>query len=434
MEDKRYFARKKTYTLPVKKKDGTWKARQTLLKARWSLKIRFERLLESLRHRMFAGPIRPRRLVAGGPGAQQTPAPLQGRFCPNPFKQIDLEDSGAAFTCCSSWLPTPIGNLTHRSVMEIWNGSVIQRIRESIFDGSFRYCRHDRCPVIQNGELPTLEEAAKDPLFTRIIEEKRTVVNRPPVFINLVNDRSCNLYCPSCRTERINHQAGPKTREISKIQDRLLEPYLAEPNDLYFILSITGSGDPFASRVYRNLLYSLNGADFPNMEIALQTNGVLLTPRNWQRMQAVHQNIVSIIISFDAATEQTYNVTRRGGHWATLLENSAYMGELRKQDEVRILRFDFVVQKANFREMKAFVHLARSLGAGRACFSQLFNWGTWSKDQFMDQCVWEKGHPLYGEFAEVMRDPLFDDPFVDMGNMSEIRARALACRSEFIRE
>ena len=411
--------------MPVKKENRTWGARQILLKARWSLKIRLERLIASLKHRLPASPIRAGLPAAGGPDGQQTPAPLQGRFCPNPFKQIDLEDSGAAFTCCSSWLPTPIGNLNHGSVMDFWNGSVIQKIRESIFDGSFRYCRHDRCPVIQNGELPTLEEAARDPLFTRIIDERRTVMDRPPIFLNLVNDRSCNLYCPSCRTERINHQDGPKSQEISRIQDRLLEPYLSEPNDLYFILSITGSGDPFASRVYRNLLYSLKGSDFPNMQIALQTNGVLLTPRNWQRMKDVHQNIISVIISFDAGTEETYNNTRRGGHWPTLLENCAAMGKLRETGEVRTLRFDFVVQKANFREMKAFVHLARSLGAGRACFSQMFNWGTWTKDQFLDQCVWEKQHPLFEEFMEVLRDPLFDDPFVDMGNMSEFRALAL---------
>jgi len=381
-----------------------------------------ERLFASLKYRLsgvWSGSVRAA-AAGGGSGA-----PLQGRFCGNPFKQVDLEEGGVLFSCCSSWLPTPIGNLNHGGVMDFWNGSVIRSIRESIFDGSFRYCRHDRCPVIQNGELPTLEEAARDPLFTRIINERSTEVDRPPVFVNLVNDRSCNLYCPSCRTERINHKEGPRTREIGRIQQRLLEPYLSEPNDLFFILSITGSGDPFASRVYRDLLYSLDGSDYPNMQIALQTNGVLLTPRNWQRMQAIHRNIVSVIISFDAATEETYAITRRGGHWQTLLENAAQMGELRKRGEVKVLRFDFVVQKANFREMAAFVHLARSLGAGRACFSRLFNWGTWSTDEFLEQCVWEKGHPLFEEFQEIMRDPVFDDPFVDMGNMSELRAAAL---------
>jgi MoaA/NifB/PqqE/SkfB family radical SAM enzyme len=385
-------------------------------KARWGLRIRRERLAASIRFRLSKYLPAADQAVAGEGGG----APLAGRFCPNPFKQIDLEESGVAYTCCSSWLPTPMGNLKHRGLMDLWNGDTMQRIRESIFDGSFRYCRHDRCPVIMSGALPTLEESAKDPHFTRIIEQRRTVVERPPVFLNLVNDRSCNLYCPSCRTQRINHNDDAKSAEIAAIQQRLLEPYLSEPNDRHFILSVTGSGDPFASRVYRDLLYSLDGSDFPNMEIALQTNGVLLTPRNWERMKGVHGNISSIIISFDAATEATYDITRRGGHWPTLLENARRMGELRARGEVKKLRFDFVVQKANFREMPAFVELARTLGADRAYFSRLIDWGTWPRDRFMDQCVWEPAHPLHDEFQEIMRDPLLRDPFVDMGNMSEL--------------
>jgi len=67
------------------------------------------------------------------------------------------------------------------------------------------------------------------------------------------------------------------------------------------------------------------------------------------------------------------------------------------------------------------VHLSKSLGADNAYFSRLIDWGTWPKDTFMDQCVWEHGHPLRDEFKEVMRDPLFEEPFVDLGNMSEFR-------------
>ncbi len=83
-----------------------------------------------------------------------------------------------------------------------------------------------------------------------------------------------------------------------------------------------------------------------------------------------------------------------------------------------------------FREMNAFVRMAQSLGADSAYFSRLLDWGTWPKDRFMDQCVWEPGHPLRPEFMQVMRDPLFDDPFVDMGNMTEIRAESLRVRQD----
>jgi len=409
----------------VKNLSGLQRLWQLLRKARWGLRIRRERLQASVKYRLSAlgASVGKPALLDSTPIEQ---APLKGRFCPNPFNQIDLEESGVAYTCCSGWLPTPMGNLKQAGLMELWNGPTMQRIRASIFDGSFRYCRHDRCPMIQNGSLPSLEEAAKDPLFTRIIDEKRTTLDGPPAFINLVNDRSCNLHCPSCRSDRINHTEGAQYEEIARLQKSLLEPYLNSPNEQHFTLSITGSGDPFASRAYRELLYSLNGRDFPNMKIALQTNGVLLTPRNWQRMKAIHDNISSIIISFDAATDETYQQTRRGGHWQTLLANAQRMGEIRARGETRKLRFDFVVQKANFREMHEFVEMSRSLGADQAYFSRLLDWGTWPKDIFMDQCVWEEGHPMYGEFMEVMRDPLFDDPFVDMGNMSDIRSMAFA--------
>lgn len=397
-------------------------------KARWGLRIRRERWIASIKYRL--SPYRLRSVDAETSDSVLTEQlPLKGRFCPKPFNQIDLEEGGVAYTCCSGWLPTPMGNLKQKSLMELWNGETMQRIRESIFDGSFRYCRHDRCPIIQNDSLPTNEEAGRDPLFTRIIEEKSTVLERPPTFINLVNDRSCNLYCPSCRRDRINHTDGPVYEETARLQMRLLEPYLSEPNDQHFTLSITGSGDPFASRVYRELLYSLKGSDFPNMKIALQTNGVLLTPRNWERMKGVHDNITSIIISMDAATEDTYNITRKGGHWKTLMDNAARMGEIRARGECRDLRFDFVVQKANFREMNEFVGLSKTLGADRAYFSRLLDWGTWPKDMFMEQCVWEPGHPLKDKFTEVLRDPVFDDPFVDMGNMSDLRNLAISMKS-----
>jgi wyosine [tRNA(Phe)-imidazoG37] synthetase (radical SAM superfamily) len=225
---------------------------------------------------------------------------------------------------------------------------------------------------------------------------------------------------------RINHPDGPDFEFRKKLQERLLEPYLSEPTEQPFTLSITGSGDPFASKVFRELLYTLDGGRFPNMRINLQTNGVLLTPRNWQRMHRIHSNITAIFISFDAGTESTYGIIRRGGHWGHLLQNCARLGELRERGEIRHLRFDFVAQAANFREMAAFVKLSRELGADRAYFSKLLNWGTWSPAGFFAQCPWLPNHPLRDEFMEVLRDPVLNDPFVDLGNLADFHREALS--------
>jgi len=308
----------------------------------------------------------------------------------------------------------------------MWNGTVMRKIRESIYDGSFRYCRHDRCPKIQNGSLMSVQEAEAHPRLGNAVAARATTLEQLPEVVIMVNDRSCNLYCPSCRTERINFREGGHFEEIANIQDQFLAAWLASPNERDFTLSITGSGDPFASRVYRELLYGLDGSLYPNMKIALQTNGVLLTPRNWERMKGVHGNISSILISLDAATSETYAVTRRGGHWNTLMENCQRLGDLRAAGEIRLLRYDFVAQKANFREMPAFVKLARQLGGDRAYFSRLVDWGTWPRAEFLEQCVWDDEHALRGEFMEVLRDPALNDPFVDLGNLSNLHQEALA--------
>lgn len=376
------------------------------------LRVRWDRW----RHRAKA--TRPAAAEDGGP-------PLAGRFCPAPFQQVDLEESGTCYTCCSSWLPTPMGNVRHAGLAELWNGPIMRKIRESIYDGSFRYCRHDRCPIIQGDELPSLAEAEAHPVYGEAVKARATELDSLPSVVNMVNDRSCNLACPSCRPERIQVTEGRAFERLADIQARFLDAWLHVPNERDFTLSITGSGDPFASRVYRELLYGLDGRDYPNMKIALQTNGVLLTSRNWERMARLHDNIATVIVSMDAATPETYAVTRRGGHWETLMANCERLGELRRAGDIAQLRYDFVVQQANYREMPAFVDLARRLGGDRAYFSRLVDWGTWPRETFEEQCPWRPRHPERDAFFQVLADPVLDDPFVALGNLGDLRRAAL---------
>lgn len=339
---------------------------------------------------------------------------------------MDIYEEGKVYSCCSAWLPTPLGNLKKSTVAEIWNSHTSQMIRESILDGSFRYCNHKVCPFIQENSLPSLEEARQDINLREIIDNKLTRLDQLPSFINLCNDASCNLACPSCRVEKINYPKGIEFEKRQHLQDKITQDLFAQPNDRHFTVNVTGSGDPFASAVFRNFLYQLNGEDFPNLQINLQTNGVLLTPRNWQRMHKIHKNISTILISFDAATEDTYNITRRGGNWSWLLKNTARLGELRKTGEVNFLRLDFVVQHANYKEMPQFVEIAKSLNADGVAFSMVLDWGTWSMKDFAKQCIWNKDHEEFDEFLEVLKNPVFDDPFVSFGNLTAVRKLAIS--------
>jgi len=190
------------------------------------------------------------RIISGGKkdskATLNTKQDLTGYFCANPFSQLDIYEDGKAYTCCSSWLPKSIGNVKDTSIGDLWNSEVSQAIRKSILDGTFKYCDSKVCPAIQSKSLPKLEDARKDSAFTAIIDEKKTALAELPTFINLCNDVSCNLYCPSCRTKRILHTKGKELEKRQHLQDIIESQLFSQPTDRHFRLNITGSGDPFA--------------------------------------------------------------------------------------------------------------------------------------------------------------------------------------------
>ena len=354
----------------------------------------------------------------------QKSAGLKDRFCARPFDSFELQENGSVHLCCPAWLRQRAGNLHDSTAAEIWNSSAAQDIRHGILDGTFRHCNHDLCPDIQAGTLPTRAEAAANPRYRAIIDGNQTRIDGIPAFINLANDKSCNLSCPSCRTQRIQLNDGPGYDARKKLQDRLVASFFAAPTEQPFIVNVTGSGDPFASRIFRDFLFELDKTKFPRMQVNLQTNGVLFTEKTWANLAKIHGAIGSVLVSLDAASEATYAITRRGGDWRQLLENMAFLAARRRECKIGELILYFVVQKANFREMPDFVRLGRRFAADRVYFSRAVNWGTWSAGEYEDQSVWQSHHPLHAEFVRAVSDPLLDDPIVFLGNVAEARKAA----------
>ncbi len=364
-------------------------------------------------------------------GAANVRPDLQGRFCPQPFTQFDVSNSGNVYACCSNWLPTAYGNLNRQSAAEAWNSTAAQAVRKSIHDGSFKYCDGRYCPRIQDGNLPTRDEArAEFPELADVIDRKATTIDTQPTHINFCSDRSCNLTCPSCRLEKILLTEGPLYDKQKALNDTIVAAFLGTPTERAFTINVTGSGDPFASKIYREFLFGLNGADFPNLSIDLQTNGVLLTPATWRRMENIHANIRNIYVSFDAATPEVYAITRRGGHWDQLIENCDMLGALRREGAFDFFRMDFVVQADNYRDMPAFVRLGRRLGVDVIHFSMVTDRNSWAKDDYETKAVWKTSHGEHGEFLEVLSDPILGSDDVYLGNITAMRDAAVAAGTQ----
>jgi hypothetical protein len=119
-------------------------------------------------------------------------------FCSKPFTWFEVAEGNDVFLCWPAWLSTPIGNLNHQSVKEIWNGEKAQSIRTSILDRSFKYCNRSCCPFLLTESSPVqrIEEVSGEDL-KQVIEKELTILPYGPREINCSYDRSCNLSCPS---------------------------------------------------------------------------------------------------------------------------------------------------------------------------------------------------------------------------------------------
>jgi len=219
--------------------------------------------------------------------------------------------------------------------------------------------------------------------------------------------------------------SGTDYEEKLAIHNQVVDAFMGEPTDRHFTINVTGSGDPFGSKIYREFLFGLNGKDFPNLHVNLQTNGVMFTEKNWDKLHKIHLSLNSLIISLDAANAETYAITGRGGDWDLLQENLAFLSERKKEGYFNFFRLDFVVQVDNFTDMPAFVELASKLCLNEIYFSMVTNWGTWPKEIYETKCIWKESHPRFQEFLAVLRHPAFDLPGVDLGNVTHYREIAL---------
>jgi len=348
-------------------------------------------------------------------------------ICTKPFTWLELGPNGVCWMCCSAWVTHPIGNILEDSFEDVWNGIIAQEMRKSMYDGSYKYC-NDNCPFKKNNDGPIVEkeklikDESLDKRMRDAISQELTVLPYKPLQVNAVYDRSCNLSCPSCRVKVIV-AIGIERDKVLEIQDKMTENFM---DDCHY-LSVTGSGDPFGSPNFRKLLQKLDPKNFPQLwHVHLHTNAQLWTKRSWEKLHKIHHLIQSAEISIDACTEKTYSINRRGGNWERLLNNLDFISKIKvmrgfpkKTLQPLVIRISFVVQQNNWKEMKDFVKLGRKYGFN-IMFSKLVDWGTWTKEELESRQVHLPNHPEHKEFVKYIKDPLFQEKDVQLGNLRHL--------------
>ncbi|MDA7685199.1 SPASM domain-containing protein [bacterium] len=341
-------------------------------------------------------------------------------ICGLPFTEMQLKTINSEDTmtfCCLQWSPYVMGSIKSKSHEDVWNGDGAKEFRKSILEGTFKYCNKRICSIfnnpkhnmiprntinrpednyISNPRMASRLRKASNLLAEQLRSPQPTHVDRPR-HIFIAYDEGCNLACPSCRTQ-IKKISSDKKNDMDDLFERVVRPLLTSGPTL---LTASGHGDPLGSTHLRDKLSTLNGIQYKDLRINLQTNGLLLNSNGWQTILPISSNLEDVRISIDAATKDTYEVVRFPGIWDDLMNSLKFTVAKRNELNFRVV-INFCIQDFNFREIQLFAELGNSLNVDRINFQQLVNWGTYSADDYKQRNVVDPMHPNHREFKELL--------------------------------
>lgn len=340
--------------------------------------------------------------------------PYEGLFCPAPFENAIIYDDGSVYFCCPSWLGVSAGSVSESPLEQVWNSAWAQSVRRSILDGTYSMCSALNCPHLQGaeGRIQRKEEVTS-PYLRHIIDNDLTELPQGPKQVTVAYDPTCNLSCPSCRTESYKPTKDDATR-IAAIHDNVMGAGL---RDAYSI-TIAGNGDPFASKYYLNFLRNFDQSKYPDLKISFITNGLRLTPEMWDSIAPAHPAIRAIHCSVNGTSPESFRYNQRGGEIEKLVPNLRFMGQLRREGKFEQLSLGFYILANNFREMPSAVALAKEIGADSVYFGHILKAASHTEAEFRAIGVHLPDHPEHAEFLEVLKDPILLDPMVRLSNLT----------------
>ena len=195
-----------------------------------------------------------------------------------------------------------------------------------------------------------------------------------PAMVTWQLTQDCNLACLHCCTDSApgRKAANELSRdEALKIADQL--------TDMPYVMIV--GGEPTIVPWFWDVCERLS-----SVFLKIETNGQTLTRQDCARL--AKQQIRSVQISIDGATQETYAKMRPGASLARTLESCRFVVEAGLPLEIT-----FAPAKFNLHEAEAVIDLARELGAFRFNTGRLMKLGTASK-------LWDRLEPSEAEYEK----------------------------------
>jgi len=250
-----------------------------------------------------------------------------------------------------------IGNVFDKDFFRVWHSNTMQSIRSSANQGDYTLCAADECPNVH--VLPDKQQdLVASPLPNRIM---------------LTIDQSCNLACASCRLQPIIDKHHHKARRILDHVFGYYKKY-AVPVEIF----CDGFGDVFASRSYLDFF---NETVLPeNVQLTITTNGTQIHKYHGL-IDKLSPNIHSFVISFDAGTKDTYQITR-GSDWQQLCDNVGWLNQ-----QGITVHSQFVLQRVNQHEIIDYHRLGTEFQFKTMAMQLLDRWDHHTDEWWYNNCV-----------------------------------------------
>ncbi len=184
---------------------------------------------------------------------------------------------------------------------------------------------------------------------------------RIQLFMDLTS--TCNIHCIHCFRELFQPTpARMGEKELQTLKEDVF-PYVKR-------LSLSETGESLYVKLLPHALSAAKESGIPLVHI--QTNGTHLSQEI--SFQLLQRGLDILGISFDAATQGTFEKIRLGADWRTMESNVRTLIDMRRVLKDRKLQviFHFALMKQNVSEAIDFLALAKEWGADSVSYTHLF--------------------------------------------------------------
>jgi MoaA/NifB/PqqE/SkfB family radical SAM enzyme len=244
------------------------------------------------------------------------------------------------------------------SLMELWNGPLLRRMRREMTGGTKSSRCRSMCRVVMgveergigsiqrpSSEL-TPEVVRNRDLLLREVNENRHVLTAKPLEMVMSASAHCNISCGFCD--------GPLGR-YGDLSDRRRDEIIEWlPTMMSF--GVAGPGEPLMNGNFLKLLGHISDTGYPSLSVSITTNGVLLTPAFQQR----HRNVPwgHVRVSLNAGSAETHERMTGKKYFDRVLENIDTLCALRDKAQTKfMITLSFVLSENQMGDLHRFAKI-----------------------------------------------------------------------------